>query len=93
MEYYDFVSTLIRMLKIIINEMNFHIQNIYDISILITEMVRDSVRSVSSLLSVCHTSLQKNVNGGVEPWSLVTKGKTLVTIGNDLGDRRESLGE
>ena len=47
MEYYDFVSTLIRMLKIVINEMNFHIQNIYDISILITEMVRDSVRSVN----------------------------------------------
>ena len=45
---------------------------------------------------VRHTSLQKNVNGGVEPWSLVTKGKTLVTKGktlvtkgNDLGDQRE----
>ena len=24
-----------------------------------------------------HTSLQNNVNGGVEPWSLVTKGRTL----------------
>ena len=54
-------------------------------------MVRDSVRSVSSFFVLCHTSLQKNVNGGVEPWSLVTKGKTLVTKGNDLGDEREDL--
>ena len=55
-------------------------------------MVRDSVRSVSpSSFFVRHTSLQKNVNGGVEPWSLVTKGKTLVTKGNDLGDEREDL--
>ena len=27
----------------------------------------------------------------MEPWSLVTKGKTLVTKGNDLGDEREDL--
>ena len=40
---------------------------------------------------VRHTSLQNNVNGGVEPWSLVTKGKTLVIKGNDLGDEREDL--
>ena len=67
-------------------------------------MVRDSVRSVSSSF-VCNTLLQKNVNGGMEPRSLVTKGKTLVTKGNgmtlvtkgkplvnkgkDLGDKRE----
>ena len=34
------------------------------------------VRSVS-LFFVRHTSLQNNVNGGMEPWSLVTKGRTL----------------
>ena len=74
--------------------MNFHLQIKYDISILITEMVHDSVRSVSySSFVLRHTSLQKNMNGGVEPLSLVTKGKTLLTIGNDLGDRRKSLDE
>ena len=49
-------------------------------------MVCDSVRSISSFFVrssiVCHTSLQKNVNGGVEPWSLVTKRK-------DFGDQRD----
>ena len=53
-------------------------------------MVRDSVRSVSSSF-VRNTLLQKNVNGGMEPRSLVTKGKTLVTKGNDLGDERVDL--
>ena len=56
------------------------------ISILIIDMVCDSVRSISSFFVrssiVCHTSLQKNVNGGVEPWSLVTKRK-------DFGDQRD----
>ena len=35
------------------------------------------VRKFVRLFFVCHTSLQNNVNGGVEPWSLVTKGMTL----------------
>ena len=35
--------------------------------IIITDMVRDSVLSVSSSSFVHHTSLQKNVNGDVEP--------------------------
>ena len=51
------------------------------ISILITDMVRDSVRSVSSPFVLCHTSLQKNVTGVVEPWFLVTKGETMMTKG------------
>ena len=38
--------------------------------------VRPVRESVSSFF-VRHTSLQNNVNGGVEPWSLVTKGRTL----------------
>ena len=42
-------------------------------------MVRDSVRSVSSFV-LCHTSLQNNVNGGVEPWSLVTRDKLIWQI-------------
>ena len=68
-------------------------------------MVRDSVRSVSPSSSSHFTS--KECNGGVEPWSLVTKGKTLVTkgktlvtkgktlvtLGNYLGEKRETLGE
>ena len=45
-------------------------------SVLIKETIRVCVWSVSSF-SVRHTSLQNNVNGGVEPWSLVTKGRTL----------------
>ena len=61
-----------------------------NLSILITDMVRDSVRSVSSPFFVRHTSLQNNVNGGVEPWSLVNRGKTLVTKGNELGDDRKA---
>ena len=49
---------------------------------LIKETIRMCVRSVSSFVLrssffVRHTSLQNNVNGGVEPWSLVTKGRTL----------------
>ena len=47
----------------------------------------------SSFFVLRHTSLQKNVNGGVEPWSLVTKGRTLVTKGKDPGDQRETLGD
>ena len=60
-------------------------------------MVRDSVRSVRSSFFVLrsffvrHTSIQNNVNGGVE--SLVTKGRTLVTKEKDLGDQRETLGD
>ena len=42
---------------------------------------------------VRHISLQNNVNGGVEPWSLVTKGKTLVTKGKDLGDKKNDLND
>ena len=42
-------------------------------------MVRDSVQFV-----LCHTSLQKNVNGKVEPWSLVTTFKTLIDQGKTL---------
>ena len=38
---------------------------------------------------VRHTSLQKNVNGDVEPWW--SKGKPLVTKGMDLGDQRDRI--
>ena len=39
--------------------------------------VRPVRKFVRSSFFVRHTSLQNNVNGGVEPWSLVTKGRTL----------------
>ena len=35
------------------------------------------MRPVRKFFVLRHTSLQNNVNGGVEPWSLVTKGRTL----------------
>ena len=58
-------------------------------------MVCDSVQSVSPS---SHTSLQKNVNGGVEPWSLMTKWNDLgyqrdLGEKNDLDDQRKDLNE
>ena len=73
----------------------------YSISVLIKETISVCVcvQSVSSSFVLRHASLQNNVNGGVEPWSLVTKGRTLkenpewpkgetlVTKVKDNGDR------
>ena len=57
------------------NAIKWHLSNT------IKETIRVCVRSVRSFFVrssfVRHTSLQNNVNGGVEPWSLVTKGRTL----------------
>ena len=41
--------------------------------------------------SVHHTSLQKDVYGGVEPWWAVGKGKTLVTKGKTLVTKGKTL--